>query len=78
MSDCECLKGCPFFNDNMKDNDGLGAMYKQKYCRGNNEECARYQVFKALGKPSVPADLYPNMNRRAQAILAAAANKAAA
>jgi len=71
MADCECLNGCPFFNDKMKDNDGLGAMYKRKYCRGNKEDCARYRIFKKLGKPGVPADLYPNMNKRAGEILAA-------
>ncbi len=71
MSDCECLPGCAFFNDRMKDNDGLGAIYKQNYCRGNNLECARYQVFKALGKTAVPVDLYPNMRARAKTIIEA-------
>jgi hypothetical protein len=71
MSDCECLVGCPFFNDKMKDTDGLGAMYKKKYCRGDYSKCARYMVFKILGKPSVPIDLFPNMNERAKKILAA-------
>ncbi len=29
MADCECLKGCIFFNDKMKDTEGLGAMFKK-------------------------------------------------
>jgi len=71
MANCECLNGCPFFNDKMKDTEGIGAIYKKKYCLGDNTHCARYMVFKKLGKPGVPADLYPNMHDRAKAILSA-------
>jgi hypothetical protein len=70
MSECECLKGCPFFNDKMKDTEGIGARYKEKYCLGNNTDCARYMVFKKLGKQAVPDNLYPNMYERAKNILA--------
>ena len=70
MAACECLTGCPFFNDQMKDTEGLGSMYKQKYCLGNNSDCARYMVFKKLGKPAVPDNLYPNMLYLAKEILA--------
>jgi hypothetical protein len=69
MADCECLAGCPFFNDKMPDDSGLGFMYKKKYCRGDNSQCARYMVFKKLGKPAVPPNLYPNMIDRANQIL---------
>jgi hypothetical protein len=54
----------------MKDNEGLGELYKQKYCLGDNTECGRYMVFKKLGRPSVPDDLYPNMYERARKIMA--------
>ncbi|WP_418790709.1 hypothetical protein [Phosphitispora sp. TUW77] len=60
MADCECLQGCPFFNDKMPMDSGIGALYKRNYCKGDNTRCARYMVFKALGKPKVPNDLYPN------------------
>lgn len=70
MAECECLQGCPFFNDKMKDTEGLGAMYKEKYCLGVNTDCARYMVFKKIGKPAVPAALYPNMVERAKILLA--------
>jgi hypothetical protein len=69
MTECECLNGCPFFNDKMKDTSGLGAIYKKKYCRGDYSECARHMIFEKLGKPSVPVDLYPNMHDRAKIIL---------
>lgn len=70
MADCKYLKGCPFFNDRMPDDSGLGAMYKRKYCQGDNSDCARYRVVTTLGPPSVPIDLYPNMVDRADAIIA--------
>jgi len=63
-------KAAPFFNDKMKDTDGIGAMYKKRYCLTDNSRCARYMVFKKLGRPGVPVDLYPNMHERAQQILA--------
>jgi len=53
----------------MTDTEGLGAIYKEKYCLGNNSNCARYMVFKKLGKPAVPETLYPNMIDRANKIL---------
>lgn len=70
MADCECLEGCPFFNDRMESKPALATMMKRQYCRGNYEGCARYMVFSRLGKPSVPADLYPNQTERAQELLA--------
>ena len=70
MADCECLSGCPFFNDKMKDTEGLGAIYKKKYCLGDYSECARHKIFKKFGKGNVPDNLYPNMHDRAKSILA--------
>lgn len=70
MADCELLAGCLFFNDKMKATEGLAKLYKDKYYRGDNSKCARYAVFKKLGRPSVPEDLYPNMMDRAMEIIA--------
>lgn len=69
MSECECKKGCPFFNDKMKDTEGLGAIYKRKYCDGDKLKCARYMVFSKLGKSRVPENLYPNNIEQAKKII---------
>lgn len=74
MADCELLKGCLFFNGKMDINTGLGALYREQYCQGRFENCARYIIAKKLGREKVPASLYPNMDERAQEILAAAAS----
>ncbi len=70
MAECELLGGCLFFNNKMPDTSGLGAIYKKKYCLGDNSECARYIVAKKLGRDKVPTDLYPNMKDRANEIIA--------
>jgi len=70
MAECELLKGCIFFNDKMKVSDELAEMYKQRFCLGDNSKCARYTVFKKLGRENVPADLFPNMFERAKKIMA--------
>ena len=72
MADCECLPGCPFFNDKMDADKGLGQIYKKKYCLGDNTDCARHMVFKKLGREKVPANPFPNMQDRARDILSAA------
>lgn len=72
MADCQCMAGCPFYNDHMKGKEGMAELYKAKYCRGDNAGCARYMVFSKMGKTAVPADLYPNMTGKAQEILSGA------
>ncbi len=66
---CECLSGCLFYNDKMPMDHGIGAIFKKKYCLGNQAICARYQVFRALGRGFVPDNLYPNMLDMAQAMI---------
>jgi hypothetical protein len=72
MADCDCLGGCPFFNDKMPMGTGLGKMFKRNYCQGDNTQCARFIVKQKLGKPGVPPNLYPNQVDRAKAILTGA------
>lgn len=69
MTECECLAACPFFNDKMERMPAMAEMYKKNYCKGDFERCARYMVFKALGKPAVPINLYPNQQEKALAII---------
>lgn len=66
---CEKLKGCPFYNDKMDIESGLGRLYKRRYCEGDKTQCARYMVFTSLGGKFVPIDLFPNMQKRAKEII---------
>lgn len=71
MESCDCLQGCPFFNDKMPIDRGIGKIYKDRYCLKNFNDCARHKVFNVLGKEKVPVNLYPNMFDRAESIILA-------
>ena len=69
MPACECLQGCIFFNDKMAERPATAAVYKKRFCEGDNTNCARHMVFIAKGKGNVPSDLYPNQQERAQQLI---------
>ena len=69
MPECECLPKCIFFNDKMQDKPLTAEMMKNRLCKSDFEQCARFRVFKALGRENVPADLYPNQIERADKLL---------
>lgn len=60
-----------FFNDRMQGLEAVKDSMKKRYCLGDNSKCARYMIFKSLGKEKVPADLVPNQVERAAAIIQA-------
>ncbi|MBN2081429.1 hypothetical protein JW859_04385 [bacterium] len=69
MAKCKLLEKCPFFNDQMQGAEDMIERTKQNYCLDNFASCARYQVFDALGRDHVPADLYPFQVTRVRQIL---------
>ena len=69
MAECECLPQCPFFNDKMADKPAIAGLMKKQYCLDKFENCARYMVFKALGREAVPANMFPNQKDRAVELL---------
>jgi hypothetical protein len=60
MADCECIGGCPFFNDKMANMPTMANILKSQYCKSNFSGCARYMIRQKFGKEKVPADLFPN------------------
>ena len=70
MADCELLATCIFFNDKMVDYPAAAAHMKKTYCLASPESCARMIIVKALGRPHVPTDLFPNQVDRAKKIVA--------
>lgn len=67
---CENISNCPFFNDKMPIDIGIGYMYKKRYCEGDKTLCARYKVGTTLGRQYVPTKLFPNMHDAAAEIIA--------
>jgi len=70
MADCELLASCIFFNDKMANYPTTAQFLKNVYCKGDNFACARYVVFKALGRERVPMDLFPHNIDRARELVA--------
>lgn len=71
MAMCEKFEKCPFYQGKMDCEKGIGAMYRKHYCEGDNTICARYIVSTQCGPEFVTNGLYPNMDKKAQEILAA-------
>ena len=69
MAECELVANCPIFLDKMEKKPGLTEMYKQRCCRTDNSNCARYLVSKSLGRERVPQSLYPNQMAAAHEII---------
>ncbi len=66
---CKFFTECPFYNDKMHVQQGVGAIFERKYCADNCEGCARYLVASAVGVQYVPDTLFPNMNDVAVSIM---------
>jgi hypothetical protein len=56
----------------MANKPATAEIYKKQFCRGEFSQCARYTVFKKLGRDAVPSDLFPNMIERALEVIKAA------
>ena len=69
MANCECLEGCPFFNNTMANMPATALTFKKRYCQGDFLDCARHMVFRNLGNDKVPGDLFPNQVERAKEII---------
>jgi len=69
MSECESLGTCPFFNDRMANMPAMKDLYKERYCRGDFNNCARHMVSQSKGKSQVPANLFPNNRERAASLM---------
>lgn len=69
MARCELTRECLFFNDRMEIEHQMATLFKARYCKGSNQECARYIVYAACGRAAVPADLAPNDQLRARTIV---------
>ena len=71
MAECECLPKCPFFNEKMADMPVTAEHMRTRYCITDNSECARFMVFKALGREKVPPTLFPHNVSIAKTVIAA-------
>lgn len=66
---CEKLDTCPFFNDILPDVPATAELLKDRYCRIDFKECARYIVSNEIGSEKVPKNLFPHQTNRIDDIL---------
>jgi len=71
MPDCQCLPKCPFFNDRMAGMPTMATQLKERFCKGDNTECARFMVFSRFGSEHVPPTLFPGQTEQAKRLLTA-------
>ncbi|MCD6116541.1 hypothetical protein J7K93_05975 [bacterium] len=69
MAKCEFIDRCPFFNKMITTGGTLDKMYKEQFCNGTYEMCARHKIASVLGKEKVPVNIYPNMFDQAEALI---------
>jgi hypothetical protein len=75
MPECNLLKKCPFFSDQLKNMPAASDTMKKLDCHWNFAKCARYVVAIATGRKKVPPDLFPGDSRRASNLLMQHNNK---
>jgi hypothetical protein len=70
MAECELTQTCPFFNEpTICTMSELVKQLKTTYCLGDNTKCARFGLYKALGRKVVPKLMLPNQHDWARQIL---------
>ena len=69
MQECELIDSCPFYHYQLKGDEEQINIMKEKYCQKNNLNCARYMVFMALGRESMPNELFPHQKERAYEVI---------
>ncbi len=70
MGECEFFKGCTFFQENPVEKPDKIEELKEKYCRNNSLNCARYMIAQAVGKEKIPPHLSPDEKTIAYQIIA--------
>lgn len=68
-SKCALQQSCPFFGRQVAIHEIMYRAYVQRFCEGDNKECAIAQVVQKRGFIRVPKDLYPNQTFRVAEIL---------
>lgn len=70
MGECEFVDMCPFFSGKLADRAAEIEELREKYCKNNNLNCARYMIASSVGKEHIPPDLYPDEKAVAYTIIA--------
>jgi hypothetical protein len=76
MPDCPIFSQCTYFDRRVRiTKPTLAEILQKRFCFGDHAACARFIVFRALGKELVPLNLDPLLPEEADRIIAVAAGK---
>ncbi|MDH4139767.1 MAG: hypothetical protein OEV43_04275 [Coriobacteriia bacterium] len=71
MADCGMRESCrSFFAEGLQNMPRVARLYRERYCLGDFESCARHRLSKELGREQVPRTLYPNDHDKLSLLLA--------
>jgi hypothetical protein len=68
-SKCPVLEVCRFFNDIIENVPSISETLKKQYCLGDNSECARFRIFREIGKEHLPDDVFPHEMEKAEKLI---------
>ncbi len=60
MYRCTHTVTCPFFSAAVGYSPGLFEAMRDRYCLGDNSDCARFLAIEAVGRDRVPDELLPS------------------
>ncbi len=73
MPECPILNQCTYFDRRLKaTKPTLAEILQKRFCFGDHASCARFMVYRALGRERVPTNLDPLLPEEANRIVAAA------
>lgn len=66
---CMFVDQCQFLIQNQDNMPKLRNLFRERYCFGPFEQCARYQVGSAVGFKNVPEYMLPSQNEWARQVI---------
>jgi hypothetical protein len=69
MNKCQVLEDCRFFNDIIENVPSISEALKKQYCLADNSECARFRIFREIGKEHLPDDVFPHEMDKAEKLI---------
>jgi len=69
MNKCPVLEQCRFFNNIIEDVPSISEALKEQYCLCDHSGCARFFIFREIGKEHLPDDVFPHEMEKAEKIV---------
>jgi len=71
MPICELIDSCAFYNRELRISSERQEAYIKRFCKFDQSQCARFKVYKTLGKEKIPSGMLPNQFEMASGLIRA-------